>query len=85
MPRAARIILDKKEENAAGLLSELCRGKRQFRPTEKYTGEGRETFFCVFSKKEVHFGKRIIMNIDRNALFRLPDIREVLRNAVGDK
>lgn len=73
-----------KEENAAGLLSELCRGNGSS-DNGKYTGEGRETFFCVFSKKEVHFGKRIIMNIDRNALFRLTDIREVLRNVVGDK
>jgi len=60
-------------------------GKTAVPTTEKYTGEGRGTFFCVFSKKEVHFGKRIIMNIDRNALFRLTDIREVLRNVVGDK
>ena len=63
----------------------LVQGKTAVPTTEKYTGEGWETFFCVFSKKEVHFGKRIIMNIDRNAFFRLTDIRVVLRNVVGDK
>lgn len=83
--KAAWIISDKNEEIAAALLSELRRGVTAFPATGKYTGEGREVLFCVFSKKEVHSVKSIIMNIDRNAFFLLTDIREVLGNGFGDK
>lgn len=83
--KAAWIISDKNEEIAAALLSELRRGVTAFPATGKYTGEGREVLFCVFSKKEVHAVKSIIMNIDRNAFFLLTDIREVLGNGFGDK
>lgn len=83
--KAAWIISDKNEEIAVALLSELRRGVTAFPATGKYTGEGREVLFCVFSKKEVHSVKSIIMNIDRNAFFLLTDIREVLGNGFGDK
>ena len=76
--KAAWIISDKNEVIAAALLSELRRGVTAFPATGKYTGEGREVLFCVFSQKEVHFAKSIIMNIDRNAFFLLTDVREVL-------
>lgn len=83
-PRGANHFGQKRGECGRTFVG-IVQGKTAVPTTEKYAGEGRETFFCVFSKKEVHFGKRIIMNIDRNAFFRLTDIREVLRNAVGDK
>ena len=83
-PRGANHFGQKRGECGRTFVG-IVQGKTAVPTTEKYTGEGREIFFCVFSKKEVHFGKRIIMNIDRNALFRLTDIREVLRNVVGDK
>ena len=76
--KAAWIISDKNEAIAAALLSELRRGVTAFPATGKYTGEGREVLFCVFSQKEVHLAKSIIMNIDRNAFFLLTDVREVL-------
>ncbi len=57
MPRAARIILDKKEENAAGLLSELCRGKRQFRQRKSMpVKDGKHSF--VFFKERSAFRKK---------------------------
>ena len=83
-PRGANHFGQKRGECGRTFVG-IVQGKTAVPTTEKYPGEGWETFFCVFSKKEVHFGKRIIMNIDRNAFFRLTDIREVLRNAVGDK
>lgn len=83
--KAAWIISDKNEEIAAALLSELRRGVTAFSATGKYTGEGREVLFCVFSQKEVHLAKSIIMNIDRNAFFLLTDIREVLGKGFSGK
>jgi len=52
MPRAARIILDKKEENAAGLLSELCRGKRQFRQRKGMPVKDGKHSFVFFQRKK---------------------------------
>ena len=83
--KAAWIISDKNEEIAAAFLSELRRGVTAFSATGKYTGEGREVLFCVFSQKEVHLAKSIIMNIDRNAFFLLTDIREVLGKGFSGK
>ena len=83
--RGAWIISDKNEEIAAALLADLRRGVTSFPATGKYTGQGREVLFCVFSKKEVHSVKSIIMNIDKNAFFLMTDIREVLGKGFGDK
>lgn len=83
--KAAWIISDKNEEIAEALLSELCRGVTAFSATGKYTGQGREVLFCVFSQKEVHSVKSIIMNIDRNAFFLLTDVREVLGKGFPEK
>lgn len=83
--KGAWIISEKSEEIAAALLSELCRGVTAFPATGKYTGEGREVLFCVFSKKEVQSVKSIIMNIDKKAFFLLTDIREVLGKGFADK
>ncbi|MGN0135294.1 YitT family protein [Anaerotignum sp.] len=83
--KAAWIISDKSDEIAAALLLELCRGVTAFPATGKYTGQGREVLFCVFSQKEVHSVKSIIMNIDRNAFFLLTDIREVLGRGFPEK
>ncbi|MBO5330734.1 MAG: YitT family protein [Anaerotignum sp.] len=83
--RGAWIISEKSEEISAALLSELRRGVTSFSATGKYTGEGREVLFCVFSQKEVHSVKSIIMNIDKNAFFLVTDIREVLVKVFADK
>lgn len=83
--KAAWIISDKNEEIAAVLLTDLNRGVTAFSARGKYTGEGREVLFCVFSQKEVHSVKSIIMNIDRNAFFLLTDIREVLGKGFSER
>ena len=83
--RGAWIISDKNEEIAAALLAELRRGVTAFPATGKYTGNGREVLFCVFSQKEVRFVKSIIMNIDKNAFFLVTDIREVSGKGFADK
>ncbi len=83
--KAAWIISDKSDEIAAALLSELRRGVTAFQAKGKYTGEGREVLFCVFSQKEVHSVKSIIMNIDRKAFFLVTDIREVLGEGFAGK
>ena len=76
--RAAWIISEKSEEISGALMTELGRGVPAFSAAGKYTGQEREVLFCVFSQKEVHSVKSIIMNIDKNAFFLVTDIREVL-------
>ena len=83
--KAAWIISPRSDAIAAALLSELGRGVTAFPAVGKYTGEGREVLFCVFSQKEIHSVKSIIMNIDQSAFFLLTDIREVLGNGFSDK
>lgn len=83
--RAAWIISDKNDAIAEALLSELGRGVTSFPAKGKYTGQERDVLFCVFSQKEIHFVKSIIVNIDRNAFFLLTDIREVLGEGFAEK
>lgn len=83
--RAAWIISDKNDAIAEALLSELGRGVTAFPAKGKYTGLERDVLFCVFSQKEIHFVKSIIVNIDRNAFFLLTDIREVLGEGFAEK
>jgi len=83
--RGAWIFSEKSEAIAEALLAELHRGVTAFPATGKYTEEGREVLFCVFSQKEVQSVKSIIMNIDRNAFFLVADIREVLGKGFTDK
>lgn len=82
--KAAWVFSEKNEEIAAALLSELGRGVTAFPIKGKFTDTEREMLFCVFSQKEVHAVKSIIMNIDRNAFFLLTDIREVLGEGFAD-
>lgn len=82
--KAAWIFSEKNEEIAAALLQELGRGVTAFPAKGKFTDAEREVLFCVFSQKEVHVVKSIIMNIDRNAFFLLTDIREVLGGDFAD-
>ncbi len=83
--KGAWIFSEKNEQIAHALLSELGRGVTAFQARGKFTGEEREVLFCVFSQKEVHAVKSIIMNIDRKAFFLLTDIREVLGEGFADK
>jgi uncharacterized membrane-anchored protein YitT (DUF2179 family) len=83
--RAVWVVSERSEEIAGALLKELGRGVTAFSGTGKYTEKEREVLFCVFSKKEVHSVKSIIMNIDKKAFFVVTDIREVLGKGFSDK
>ena len=87
-PQQARgvwVISDKNEEISRVLLAEKDREILVFSVERKTTGIRQDTIFCVFSQKEVRFMKSIIMNIDKNAVFLLTDIREVFGNGFVDK
>ena len=83
--KAAWIISDKSETIAVALSAELCREVTSFLAEGKNSGRKREVLFCVFSKKEVHAMKSIIINIDKNAFFLMADIREVFGKGFTDK
>ena len=83
--RAAWIISDKSDEIAEALLSELRRGVMAFPAAGSDTGSSQVVLFCVFSQKEVHSVKSIIIHIDKNASFLMTDIREVLGKDFADK
>lgn len=83
--KAAWIISDRSPEIAAAILSELRREVVVFPVEEKNSGKKQEVLFCVFSKKEVHTMKSIIINIDKNAFFLMADIREVFGKGFTDK
>ena len=83
--RAVWVVSERSEEIARVLLQELGRGVTAFSAAGKDTEKEREVLFCVFSKKEVHSVKSIIMNIDKKAFFVVTDIREVLGKGFSDK
>ncbi len=76
--KGAWIFSEKNEQIAAALLTELGRGVTAFQAKGKYSGAEKEVLFCVFSQKELHLVKSIILRIDREAFFLVTDIREVL-------
>ena len=83
--KAVWIFSGKNDEISYALSSELCREVASV-PVRWGSAEAeREVLFCVFSKKEVHAVKSIIMNIDKNAFFLVTDIREVFGNGFTDK
>jgi len=76
--RGAIIISEKAKEIG------LVINARLEREATKFSGEGnlgepkKEILFCIFSQKEIQGAKSIIMNIDRDAILLVTDIREVL-------
>ena len=74
-----------KQFPAEALLQELGRGVTAFSESGKYLEKEKKVLFCVFSKKEVHSVKSIIMNIDKKAFFVITDIREVWGKGFSDK
>ena len=83
--KAVWVISEKNGEISEGLLSELNREVIALPIHHIGAGEGKEALFCVFSKKEVHSVKSIIMNIDNKAFFLMTDIREVFGKGFADK
>ncbi|MBM6828710.1 YitT family protein [Anaerotignum lactatifermentans] len=79
------IISHRSREICRALEEETGGRKMAFYGGQKWTPEGEEVLFCVFSQKEIGTVKSIIMNIDREACFLVADIREVLGDELGDK
>lgn len=74
----AAVILSPKNREIAQALKEETNGKRVTFYGKGQEPGGEEILFCVFLQKEIGTVKSIIMNIDRDALFLVTDIREVL-------
>ena len=83
--KAAYIISDKTEAIKEAFWKDFGEDITVFSISGMCAGNGRELLFCVFSKKEVHAMKSIIMNIDKKAFFVMTDIREVLGNGFPQK
>ena len=83
--RAVWVVSEKGDEIEKTLWQELGRGVTAFSGTGKYLEKEKKVLFCVFSKKEVHSVKSIIMNIDKKAFFVVTDIREVWGKGFSDK
>lgn len=83
LARGAWVFSEKQEEIRQALLLEL--GKE----TEVFSAESmrkdRNGFFCVFAQKDLYTVKRIIINIDRNAVLFVSDVRQVLGEGVQKK
>lgn len=83
--RGAVVISEKAEEIGSTL------NLRLEREAAKFCGEGtlgeveKGILFCIFSQKEIQGAKSIIMNIDRNAILLVTDIREVLGEVMMQK
>ena len=76
LARGAWIFSEKKEEIRKALLREL-RNEAVVFSSRGMQGE-QKGVFCVFSQKEMQTVKRIIINIDRNAVLFVSDVRQVL-------
>ena len=76
LARGAWVFSDRKEEIRQALLAELGSEAVFFSP--EGTQEERKGLFCVFAQKELYTVKRIIINIDRNAVLFVSDVRQVL-------
>ena len=76
LARGAWIFSEKKEEIRKALLREL-RNEAVVFSGRGMQGE-QKGVFCVFSQKEMQTVKRIIINIDRNAVLFVSDVRQVL-------
>ncbi len=83
--KGAYILSEKNEEIAVALRQAIGRNVNGFLLTERDTGYQREVLFCVFSQKEVQSVKNILMNIDKNAVFLMTDIRKVLGKDLLDE
>ena len=76
LARGAWIFSDRKEQIRQALLTEL--GDRAAVFSAESEREKRGGLFCVFAQKELYVVKRIIINIDRNAVLFVSDVRQVL-------
>lgn len=74
--KAAWIISEKHEEIAAVLMHTLDRGCTKFEATGCYTGNPRPVLFVVLSRKQVGDLKRLIVQIDKDAVVAISNMHE---------
>ncbi len=74
--KAAWIISSKHDEIAQAVMVNLGRGCTEFAATGKWTGEPRPVLFVVLSRKEVGDLKRLIVQIDRDAVVAIANMHE---------
>lgn len=76
--RAAFIISSKNDEIANRIINEINRGVTIFKGIGVYTGEPRDTLFCVVDRRQFPQIKALVKEIDKKAFVILTDVREVL-------
>ncbi len=76
--RGAIVISDCAKEIGLALNTRLEREAAKFSGAGDLGAPAKQILFCIFSQKEIQGAKSIIMNIDRNAILLVTDIREVL-------
>ncbi|NLC76019.1 MAG: YitT family protein [Clostridia bacterium] len=76
--KAAIIISEHSEAIAQGIFKELDRGVTGLSGRGLYTGNYKETLFCVVHRSEITKLKTLVASIDPAAFVVLTDVREVL-------
>lgn len=76
--KAAFIISDHTQEIAESILFELRRGATALESRGYYSGNRRDTIFCVVERKQVEHLKRIVHVIDPEAFVIISDVHEVV-------
>ena len=76
--KAAYIITDYKEQISREIMDHMERGVTLIDASGAYTGEKRDSVFCVVSKKEIVTVKEIVRCTDPRAFVIVSDVREVL-------
>ncbi len=74
--KAAWIISEHHEEIAQVVMAQLGRGCTRFDATGCYTEKARPVLFVVLSRKEIGDLKKVIAQIDRDAIVAISDVHE---------
>lgn len=74
--KAAWIISSRSDEVARAVMDQLGRGCTRFEATGMWTGEPRPVLFVVLSRKEIGDLKRLIVQIDRDAVVAIANMHE---------
>jgi len=76
--KAAFIISKHTDEIADAILFELKRGATALSSRGYYSGEYRDTIFCVVERRQVEYLKKLVHAVDPDAFVIIADVREVV-------
>jgi len=76
--KAAFIISRRTDEIADAILFELKRGATALSSRGYYSGEYRDTIFCVVERRQVEYLKKLVHAVDPDAFVIITDVREVV-------